>query len=151
MLKRVDKELWFGNRTLPATQDKSGRPWYGNDQPFQQGMFSARWEGKIEVQFSEAFQFFVESEYGSQVKLWIDGQEIISEQQMPLHRGKPAPHLKGRTMSARSEPIPLKPGTQYPIRLEYVSGGNPSQLHLVWESFSQERQHLPTEFLYHNN
>ena len=151
VLKRVDKELWFGNRTLPATQDKSGRPWYGNDQPFQQGMFSARWEGKIEVQFSEAFQFFVESEYGSQVKLWIDGQEIISEQQMPLHRGKPAPHLKGRTMSARSEPIPLKPGTQYPIRLEYVSGGNPSQLHLVWESFSQERQHLPTEFLYHNN
>ena len=54
-------------------------------------------------------------------------------------------------MRARSKPILLKPGHKYPIHLDYTSADNPSQLHLIWESFSQEWQHVPTQFLYPRN
>lgn len=154
--QRVDTELWFGNRSLAFTRDLSGRPWHAPavkaDPPFVTGAFSARWEGEIEAPFGEAFRFFIESEYGSHVKLWLDGREIIAAQEMPLHEsGRRLPGYEGRTMRAVSEPVPLRAGRRYAIRLDYVSGGEPAQLHLTWESFSQERQHVPTAMLYPEN
>lgn len=154
VLRRIDAELWFGNRTLASTRDISGRPWHpkskaNTDPLFDDGDFSARWEGKIEAPFSEAFTFIVESEYGSQVKLWIDGRELIAAQEMPSDRkGRHLKGYEGRTMRVSSGPIPLEAGKLYPVRLDYASGGKPAQLHLIWESCSQERRHVPTELMY---
>jgi hypothetical protein len=148
MLRRVDPELWFGNRTLPFIRDLSGRPWPaaepGIAPPFVAGMSAVRWEGEIEPPFSEAFRFFVECEYGSEARLWIDGREVATYR----HEGKHNPRLEGRTMRAVSAPIPLEAGRRYPLRLDYISGGKSPQLHLIWESFSQERQHVPARLMY---
>lgn len=48
-----------------------------------------------------------------------------------------------------SQPVPLTAGRRVAIRLEYASEG-PEQgsLSLNWDSFTQERQRIPTAFLY---
>lgn len=146
VLRRTDAELWFGNRTLAATRDLSGRPWFDpkSKPPFDPAGFSARWEGWIEAPFSESFRFFIESEYGSEARLWLDGREIASGK----HEGKRQAEQEGRTVRAASEPVPLVAGRRYAIRLDYAGGGRAPQLHLIWESFSQERQHVPTALMY---
>lgn len=145
ILSHIDADLWFGKRTLSATRDLNWREWKFEAKP---GELSARWEGGIEAPFCEAFTFIVESEYGSHVRLWLDGKLVIAEQAMPLHKGRRAPHHEGRTMRTKSGPIPLEPSRHYDLRVDYASGGANAQMHLMWESDSQERQHVPTEYLY---
>jgi hypothetical protein len=147
VLRRVDAELWFGNRTLAATRDLSGRPWLPakTPAPFAAAGFSVRWQGQVEAPFSEEFRFVIESEYGSQARLRLAGREILVR---TPPAGKPAPALAGRTERVSSQPVRLTAGRRYPLEIEYAGGGPAPQLHLAWESFSQERQHVPTALLY---
>ena len=48
-----------------------------------------------------------------------------------------------------SKPVLLTPGRRVPIRLEYASEGpEQASLSLNWDSFTQERQRIPTANLY---
>lgn len=155
VLRRTDAELWFGNRTLSATRDLSGRDWKldaaaDGSSALVPGEFSARWEGEVEVPFSESFTFIIGREYyAGGARLWLDGEVVVGEQTMPQGReGRRRPHLEGRTTRKKSRPIPLEAGRRYAVRIDYASGGSAPQLHLIWESRSQERRHVPTELMY---
>lgn len=181
VLTRTDAQLWFGNRALAFTQDLSGRPWIGKKDkgPFDLKNFSARWEGKLEAPLSEAYQFVLEYDEGSTVRLWIDG-ELIAESRAEIaksgralprakqakstpvpagtpevedasktKRGKAVEGPPAKTRRVISKPIPMTAGSQHEIKIEYASSGDGRpQMHLEWESFTQERQHVPTTLMY---
>jgi hypothetical protein len=53
-----------------------------------------------------------------------------------------------KTLRIISKPIPLTVGSRHEIKIEYFSSGDGRpQMHLDWESFTQERQHVPTTAL----
>jgi hypothetical protein len=150
-LTRTDTHLWFGNRTLAATRDTSGRPWLDKASlsAFDTAQFSARWSGEVEAPFSEEFRFVIESEQGSVVRLWLDGEPLIDEPAAaPTPRSARARSGDGRTVRVLSKPVRFEAGRRYALKIEYSGGGPTPQMHFEWESFSQERQHVPTAFLY---
>lgn len=50
-----------------------------------------------------------------------------------------------KTRRIISKPIPMTAGSHHEIKIEYSSfGSGQPQMHLDWESFTQERQHVPT-------
>jgi hypothetical protein len=172
---RTDAQLWFGNRQLSFAQDQSGRPWLdaANAPAFDLKNFSARWEGRLEPLLSEDYQLIIEHDAGSTVRLWLDDKLILESQALepkanrraptkaPVkvpparqRRGKqpPQPDLtQAKTLRLISKPIPMSAGKSLAIRIDYASPNNPEpqmpQLHLNWESFTQERQHVPTTAL----
>jgi hypothetical protein len=183
---RTDAQLWFGNRQLAFAQDTSGRDWIGKqDQTiFDLKSFSARWEGRIESPLSEAYQFILEHDEGSTVRLWLDGQLMAESQAESARSGKAlerqnrastpqvppqpqsVPQTEGtpktrrgqrvkvpeqppaKTLRIISKPVPLVAGSRHEIMIEYSSSGDGRpQMHLDWESFTQERQHVPTTAL----
>lgn len=154
---RCDTQLWFGNRTPSATRDTSGQPWITGQAPatFDLSKFSARWSGAVEAPYSEDFRFIIESEYGSTVRLWLDGRALVesaesevAEVPAPGNRPRAQAATAGRTVRVASAPVRLVAGRYYALKLEYVGGGPAPQLHLEWESYSQERQHVPSALLY---
>lgn len=157
---RVDRELWFGNRTLPFTRDDSGRDWQDGEslRAFDLRAFSARWEGRIEARFGESYRLVLEYDEGSTARLWLDGQIIADSH--PAAQSETAPARKranGRAGAAQTisktgrlitNPIPMTAGDRHRIAIEYASSGSESpHLHFEWESFTQERQHVPTSAL----
>jgi hypothetical protein len=53
-----------------------------------------------------------------------------------------------KTRRIISKPIPMTAGSEHEIKIEYSSSGSGQpQMHLDWESFTQERQHVPTSAL----
>ena len=151
VLTRTDPQLWFGNRTPAFTRDTSGRPWLDKKSPaaFDPEQFAARWTGEVEAPFHEEFRFLIEHEQGSTVRLWLDGKPLIAPAESAKASPPPVtPDRTGRTIRAASAPVRLEPARHYPLRIEYVGGGPAPQMHLEWESFTQERQHIPGNLLY---
>ena len=101
------------------------------------GLYSVRWTGQIQPQYSESYVFDVLSDDG--VKLWVNDQLLID---------------KWQTQSGGSEwtnAITLQGGTRYDIRMEYLQNGSKAQTHLYWYSFDQSRQIIPSTALYPTN
>lgn len=154
VLVRSDAQVWFGNRTVSFSRDTSGRAWQrkGEKAAFDPKSFSARWEGRIEARFGEACRMIVEYDEGSTASLWLDGQVVVesrpaklSERERPAGR---APQVGTRTARLTSKPIPMTAGGKHDIKAQYASAGNATpHFHLEWESFTQERQHVPASAL----
>jgi hypothetical protein len=131
-LSRVDPLIWFGN-----SDTKVNKPW--PEPALTKGPFAARWTGSIEPRFSEPYFIKVyrnkSNTTADRVRVWLDGKLILDGWD-----GKGRGQLWSR-------PIPLVAGRKVPVRVEFekAAGGN---LHLCWESLSQEIEHIPTAFLY---
>jgi len=129
-IDRIDRRIWF-------TQNE----WYGmqtevwTDGPQGLGRktnFSARWVGELEAPLTEEFTFSTSSK--GRIRLWIAGRQVIY--------GNAARELW------RSEPIKLQAGKRYPIRLDFSTESEGTSCNLMWESFSIDRQRIPTENIY---
>lgn len=46
-----------------------------------------------------------------------------------------------------SIPLQLEAGRTYPLRIDYSHGEGQAGIHLMWQSRTQDRQHVPTRFL----
>jgi hypothetical protein len=82
----------------------------------------ARWQGKIEAEFSEAYTFYVTANDG--VRLWVDGQLLIdqwSSQASSMHT---------------SPPINLNASQLYDIQLDYFNTSANPTITLGWSSKS---------------
>lgn len=139
--------------------------------PFSRDGFSVRWTGWIEPKFTEDYRLVLAvfgrsysiiafnkglvdkraSDIGAKVRVWIDG-ELVLDRWDEIEM-KPAEPEWGwwKTRYEKTEPIPMTAGEKLSIRIEFAGcGGVDSHCHLNWESFTQERKHVPSEFLYPN-
>jgi hypothetical protein len=134
-ISRVDGRVWF-------EQKKAGNvygAWKGGPAPGIDTAFSARWTGFVEPHLSEPFTFSVYGESNARVRLWLGDKLIIDGW---------TPRSQRKALALTSEPISLQAGNKSSIRLEYASGSVEPNLSLNWESFTQERQRIPTALLY---
>jgi hypothetical protein len=147
-LTRRDPRIWFEaapdikGGLIPAT--------WGNGSPAEgipSDQFSARWTGEIEARFSEDYRFIVESDPSAKVKVWLGDRLVIEDDGTADRHGsridRQYPCRRNRTPLLR-----LEAGKRYPLRIEYAHGKGIAGIHLMWESRTQERQHVPARFLY---
>ena len=150
ILARTDPQIWFGTRWFPAiASPRKPRPWIAQgEKTLDLKSFSARWTGTLEPRFTESYHFFVECAPQNQMRLWVNGQLIINGASGQADAPATVPMTIRGGWQFASEPVPLVAGTPIAIRLEYATGGGEPALHLSWESYSQERQHVPAASLY---
>jgi hypothetical protein len=108
----------------------------GTSPDLSNGLYTVRWTGQVEPQFSETYFFAVESESGC--RLWVDDQLLINEWQK-------------QGFTTWTNAIALQAGTRYDIKLEYLQDGGPAQMHLFWYSPSQPEEIIPNSCLYPTN
>ena len=92
-------------------------------------LFSVRWVGVVEVQYSEPYVFTTNSDDG--IRMWLDDVLIIDSwinQSATMHS---------------SSPIDLVAGQRYGVRVEYYENGGDAVAQLLWESTSTPRQIIP--------
>jgi len=94
--------------------------------------FSARWNGQIEAQVTEAHSFHVVANDGA--RLWVNGQLLIDN--------------IDDTFTNDTATIDLISGRRYDIQLEYSETAGNAGVLLQWSSASQSRQVIPQEYLF---
>ena len=113
--------IWVTNLNLPNLSN---------------GLYSVRWTGQIQPQYSETYFFDVNSDDGC--KLWVNDQLIISN-----WTSKSASDVIGS--------VNLQAGARYDLKLEYLQAGGAAQAHLYWYSADQSKQVIPSTCLYPTN
>jgi uncharacterized protein (DUF1800 family) len=108
----------------------------GTSPDLSNGLYSVRWTGQVQPQFSETYVFAVESDDGC--RLWVNNQLLINEWQ-----------AQGLTTWTNS--ITLQGGTRYNIKLEYLQAGGAAQAYLYWYSPTQPEEIIPNSCLYPTN
>ncbi len=99
------------------------------------GLYSVRWIGQVQPQYSETYYFTVKSDDG--VKLWVNDQLLIDS-------------WKSQNTELTAS-IALQADTRYNLKLEYLQNGGSAQAHLNWYSADQSKQIIPTSRLYATN
>lgn len=100
------------------------------------GLYTVRWTGQVQPQFSEIYFFDVKSADGC--RLWVNDQLLINAWQK-------------QSLTDQTNSIALQAGTRYDIRLEYLKSGSTAQAHLYWFSDSQPEEVIPNTSLYPTN
>jgi len=100
------------------------------------GLYSVRWTGQVQPQYSENYVFDVYSDDGC--RLWINDKLLIDD-------------WKSQSVTHSTNVVSLQAGTRYDLRLEYLQSGGSAQAHLNWYSPSQAEQIIPTSCLYPTN
>ena len=122
-LTRVDPDIDFDwtNGTVPDLSN---------------GLYTVRWTGQVQPQFSDSYMFDVQSADGC--RLWVDDQLLINKWQ-------------SQGLTDWTNVIALQAGTRYDIKLEYLQSGGAPQAHLYWYSPDQAREIIPNSCLYPTN
>jgi uncharacterized repeat protein (TIGR03806 family) len=99
--------------------------------------FTARWTGSIQPQFTEPYTFYITSDDGTRLFLWVNGQKttIIDswiDQAPTEHQGI----------------ITLAAGQRYTIEMDYYENGVGAVASLSWSSPSTTKAIVPTSQLY---
>lgn len=97
------------------------------------GLYTVRWTGQVQPQFSETYFFDVRSDDGC--RLWVNDQLLIDKWQS-----------QGATDWTNA--IALQAGARYDLKLEYLQSGGQAQAHLYWFSDSQPKEVIPSTSLY---
>ena len=107
------------------------------------GVFSVRWTGQIQPQYSELYTFFVSSNDGSRLR--INNVDVIGNSS-----GSNWFSSTGGTETESFGSIVLQSGVKYDIQLDYYSNGgsNFAGVHLRWMSPSQSKVIVPSNRLY---
>jgi hypothetical protein len=96
--------------------------------------FAARWTGKIQPQYSEAYAFYVTA--GGGVKLSINGKSLI-DKWVERYPGE-----------IKTSTILLTAGQLYDLKLEFFNADDRSGCTLEWSSPSLKREFIPMSQLY---
>ncbi len=100
------------------------------------GLYTVRWVGQVQPQYSELYIFDTVSDDG--VRLWVNDQLLIDKWQ-------------SQSGTEWTNSILLQGGTRYDLKLEYLQNGGKAQAHLYWYSVDQSRQIIPSSCLYSTN
>jgi hypothetical protein len=99
-------------------------------------MFSARWSGAVEAQFSEQYTFYVTSDDG--VILTVNGQVLVD-------------NWTDHGATQNSGVITLVAGQKYDLLLEYYNHLGPGVAILAWSSTSTPKAVIPSTALFPTN
>lgn len=99
-------------------------------------LFTVRWTGQVQPQYSELYYFDVTSDDGC--RLWVNDTLIIS-------------NWITKSASASVGTINLQAGVRYNLKLEYLQAGGSARCQLNWYSASQSKQVIPATRLYPTN
>ncbi|HUW32253.1 MAG TPA: PA14 domain-containing protein [Planctomycetota bacterium] len=127
---------YFANERLegdPGLTRLDERIWFDEQHAWPQEPSSVRWMGAVEPVVSGRHTFSVYP-VNSGARLWIGGRIILDRWQ---DSGK-----------FWSQPIELKAGHRYPIRMEMRRIGDNPQAHLNWEALDLPIEHVPQTALY---
>jgi hypothetical protein len=133
-LRHVDEQIWFGTEGKKQLE----KPW--PDHPVTTTQFSARWTGWLEPRFTETYRFSVYLGQGAaaeKARLWVGGTLVLDAWDAGAGDGR----------KRRSSLVALQAGRKVPIKLEYAKTAS-GELHLCWESVSEEIEHIPSAYLY---
>jgi hypothetical protein len=108
----------------------------GTSPNLSNGLYTVRWTGQVQPQFSETYFFDVRSDDGC--RLWVNDQLLIDKWQ-------------GQGATDWTNAIALQAGTRYNFKLEYLQAGGQGQAHLYWYSASQSKVVIPNSSLYPTN
>ena len=108
----------------------------GTSPNLSNGLYTVRWTGQVQPQFSETYVFGVRSDDGC--RLWVNDQLLIDKWQ-------------SQSVANQTNSIALQAGTRYDFKLEYLQNGGAAQAHLYWYSPSQSSNTIPTTCLYPTN
>jgi hypothetical protein len=108
----------------------------GTSPDLSNGLYTVRWTGQVQPQFSETYFFAVASDDGC--RLWVNDQLLINKWQ-------------SQGLTTWTNAIALQAGTRYDLKLEYLQAGGVAQSHLYWYSPSQSEQVIPNTCLYPTN
>jgi len=108
----------------------------GTSPNLSNGLYSVRWTGQVQPQYSELYFFDVRSDDGC--RLYINDQLLINKWQ-----------TQGATDWTNA--IMLQAGTCYNLKLEYLQTGGAAQVHLNWFCADQSEQIIPSNCLYPTN
>ncbi len=100
------------------------------------GLYTVRWTGQIQPQFSEPYVFAVASDDGC--RLSINDQLLINE-------------WRSQSITTWTNSMTLQAGTRYDLQLDYLQAGGAAQAHLYWYSPSQPEEVIPNSCLYPTN
>ncbi len=100
------------------------------------GLYSVRWTGQIQPQFSETYIFDVRSDDGA--RLWVNDQLLIDK-------------WVSQGTTDWTNAIALQANTRYDIRLEYLQAGGKGEVHLSWYSADQSSQIIPGNRMFPTN
>ena len=100
----------------------------GTSPDLSNGLYTVRWTGQVQPQFSETYFFDVKSDDGC--RLWVNDQLLIDKWQ-------------SQGLTDWTNAIALQAGTRYDIKLEYLQAGGAAQAHLYWYSPSQSEEIIP--------
>ncbi|HLO47225.1 MAG TPA: PA14 domain-containing protein, partial [Kamptonema sp.] len=126
----------FTGTTVSRTDSMIAFDWAGGSpDPLIGGDdFSVRWQGKIEAQHTEKYSFHTISDDG--VRLWVNNQLVIDDWNYHGYQIK------------NSGSIDLVAGQKYDIKLEYFEGGSGAGVSLMWSSYSQGFEVIPSSQLF---
>jgi len=108
----------------------------GTSPDLSNGLYSVRWTGQVQPQYSETYSFDVRSDDGC--RLWVGDQLVISD-------------WKSQSAADVVSNITLQAGTRYDLKLEYLRNSGTAQVHLNWYSPSQPKEIIPSNCLYPTN
>ena len=142
--QQVDSRIWHGSpRGKPGNHEVidgfTGGPtfdWSAQIAPLGRAAgdgFAVRWHGQLEAPLTEAFTFSVYTRGGA--RLWLDGRQLIFGWNEAAQRRE-------------SPPVALHAGQRYDIQLDFYSVDRYPAVSLNWESFTFDRQRIPTAYLY---
>jgi hypothetical protein len=151
---RVDDQVWFRGSWLAYAGEVKAPPFFAGKSPVPDRTFSARWTGELEARFAEEYRLGVYVQAhpggqgvwrGSKARLWVDGRLVVDHWE-PV---RAAPKDSPRTDMFLSPSLSLRPGQRVPLRLEFSAHeATEPHVHLVWESRTQDREHVPASALH---
>lgn len=96
-------------------------------------VFSVRWTGTVQPQFSETCTFYTVTDDG--VRLWVNGALLIND-------------WNSHAPTENSGSITLAAGLRYAIQMDYFENTGGASARLSWSSPSQPRQVIPENRLF---
>jgi hypothetical protein len=108
----------------------------GTSPDLSNGLYTVRWTGQVQPQFSETYVFDVNSDDGC--RLWVNDQLLINKWQTQV-------------ATDWTNAITLQAGVRYDLKLEYLQSAGAAQVHLYWYSPSQSEEVIPNTCLYPTN
>ena len=143
---RTDSRIWFGQKLGQGKR----LPWSKEAVPgIDAKGFSARWTGFLEPRVTETVTLSAYVGPMDRVRLWIN-EALVLDDWAPADPKRRRPRQTAESVEEiLGTPLELTAGQRVSIRLEYASAGpEPGSLSLNWNSFTQERQRIPTSLLY---
>jgi uncharacterized repeat protein (TIGR03806 family) len=128
-----------GSPTLTRVDPTINFDWGGGspDASISSDLFTARWTGSIQPQFSEVYTFTTTSDDGIRVYLWVNGQRVAV-----------VDSWVDQAPTDHSGIISLVAGQRYNIEVDYYENGGGAVAKLYWSSPSTPKAIVPMTQLY---